>query len=207
VTPSSSAPSLFDVDLPAGFRYQDDFLSAEDETSLLDRIERVEFDNFEMRGVVARRRVAFFGRTYDLTGRSEGEAAAPIPSFLDDVRARAAAWAGVDADAFAMVLINEYRPGSPIGWHRDAPQYDVIAGISLGAACRMRFRPYVAPRAVEASASGRARRTATHELTLRPRSIYLIAGPARTSFEHSIPPVEALRYSITLRTLRAHARA
>ena len=78
------------------------------------------------------------------------------------LRAKVAAWAGVDAEAFAMALINEYRPGAPIGWHRDAPQYDLVAGISLLSSCRMRFRPYVRPDA-RASTQGR-RRTATHEI-------------------------------------------
>ena len=85
----------------------------------------VAFSDFEMRGVVARRRVAFFGQSYDRG------AAGPLPAFLLPLRATIAQWAGVDADAFAMALINEYRPGSPIGWHRDAPQYDIVAGISL----------------------------------------------------------------------------
>src|SRR4051794_41901748 len=77
-----------------------------------------------MRGVVARRRVAFFGRSYD----NNGAATPPIPAFLIPYRDRLAAWAGLDGDAFAMALINEYREGAPIGWHRDAPQYDVVAG-------------------------------------------------------------------------------
>ena len=99
----------------------------------------VAFADFEMRGVVARRRVAFFGQSYDRAP------AGPLPAFLLPLRATIAQWAGVDADAFAMALINEYRPGSPIGWHRDAPQYDIVAGISLLSACRMKFRPYRSP--------------------------------------------------------------
>ena len=100
-----------------------------------------------------------------------------------------------------MALINEYRQGAPIGWHRDAPQYGIIAGISLLSSCRMKLRPYVPPS--DARTSGRAapRRT-THEITLEPRSAYLITGPARSEFEHSIPATTALRYSITFRTLR-----
>ena len=100
-----------------------------------------------------------------------------------------------------MALINEYPPGAPIGWHRDAPQYGIVAGVSLGAPCRMRFRPYIAPRDLSASASRPSRR-ATHALTLDPRSAYLMRGAARMRYEHSIPPVEALRYSVTFRTLR-----
>src|SRR5436305_14704397 len=96
-----------------------------------------------MRGVVAPRRVAFFGRSYD----SGSAVVLPVPVFLEPLRERAAAWAGVDVDALAMALINEYQPGAPIGWHRDAPQYDIVVGLSLLSSCRMKFRPYLAPAA------------------------------------------------------------
>jgi alkylated DNA repair protein (DNA oxidative demethylase) len=43
---------------------------------------------------------------------------------------------------------------------------------------------------------------ATHEIELVPRSAYIIAAEARSKYEHSIPAVGALRYSITFRTLR-----
>jgi alkylated DNA repair dioxygenase AlkB len=97
-----------------------------------------------------------------------------------------------------MALINEYRPGAPIGWHRDAPQYDMVAGVSLLSDCRMRFRKYVSPGRKPAE----LRRTATHEILLERRSAYLMTGESRSGFEHHVPPVTALRYSITFRTLR-----
>ncbi len=187
---------LFPPDLPAGFRYEEALLSPAAETHLLAAIADVAFSAFEMRGVVARRRVAFFGHAYDASRPSP-----PMPAFLESLRVLVAAWAGVEAVSLAMALINEYRPGAPIGWHRDAPPYDIIVGVSLGAPCRFRLRPYVAPRN---QATG-ARRSATHELTLAPRSIYLMGGEARSAYEHSIPPVEALRYSITFRTLRGRS--
>jgi hypothetical protein len=190
-----AALPLFEPDLPEGFHYREDFISAAEERDLIDHLGGIEFDNFEMRGVIARRRVAFFGASYDRTAA----APPPIPDFLLPVRARAAEWLDVAPDAFAMALINEYRPGAPIGWHRDAPQYDAIAGISLLSECRMKLRPYVAPSRVQ---PGDAPRKTTHEITLAPRSGYLIAGRARRDFEHSIPPAAALRYSITFRTLR-----
>jgi alkylated DNA repair dioxygenase AlkB len=186
--------SLFPPELPAGFRYEDAFLSPDEEGALLADVGAVTFSSFEMRGVVARRRVAFFGQAYDAT-----RPAAPMPAFLLPWRSRAAAWAGVAAEMLVMALINEYRPGAPIGWHRDAPQYDIVIGLSLGTPCRMRLRPYVAPGARPADG---ARRTTTHELTLEPRSIYLLSGEARRAYEHSIPAVDALRYSITFRSLR-----
>jgi alkylated DNA repair dioxygenase AlkB len=98
-----------------------------------------------------------------------------------------------------MALINEYPPGAPIGWHRDAPQYGIVTGVSLLTPCRMKLRPYVSPAAQPKDA--RRRRT-THEIELVPRSAYLMSGQARSEYEHSIPAVEALRYSITFRTLR-----
>jgi len=187
---------LFGADVPVGFRYRADFVTAAEEGQLAEAIARVEFATFEMRGVVARRRVAFFGRSYD----NNGAATPPIPAFLIPYRDRLAAWAGLDGDAFAMALINEYREGAPIGWHRDAPQYDVVAGISLLSPCRMKLRPYVAPKALQGRQG--PKRAATHEITLEPRSAYLMTGESRTSYEHHIPPAASLRYSITFRTLR-----
>jgi hypothetical protein len=190
---SSLVPGLFGLDVPPGFHYREDFIAAADEHVLLDHIARIEFSEFEMRGVVARRRVAFFGQSYD-----RGPAK-PLPEFLLPIRARLALWAEVEPDAFAMALINEYRPGAPVGWHRDAPQYDIVAGISLLSDCRMTFRPYRSPSSTAASPS---RRSATHEIALARRSAYLITADARSAYEHHIPPVTEARYSITFRTLR-----
>jgi alkylated DNA repair dioxygenase AlkB len=193
---------LFGADLPPGFEYRTGFISIEEEAALVREISRLAFAAFEMRGVVAKRRVAFFGRSYD----NNTVASPPIPAFLLPYRTRLAAWLGVEPDALAMALINEYREGAPIGWHRDAPQYDVVAGISLLSACRMKLRPYVTPKAL-ASAKPAARRIATHEITLEPRSAYLMSGQARAAYEHHIPPAAALRYSVTFRTLRTTTRA
>ena len=136
-------------------------------------------------------RVAFFGHAYDRA------AAGPLPAFLLPLRATIAQWAGVDSEAFAMALINEYRPGSPIGWHRDAPQYGIVAGVSLLSACRI--RPYRSP---ASTAPQSRRRSATHEIALSRRSAYLMTRESRSAFEHHIPPVTQLRYSVTFRTLR-----
>ena len=183
---------LFDHDLPPGFHYREDFISDADEQALLLEIANVTFSDFEMHGVVARRRVAFFGQSYDRAS------APPIPAFLWPLRATIAQWAEVDSDAFAMALINEYRPGSPIGWHRDAPQYDIVTGVSLLSSCRMKFRPYVSPALIDET----GRRSATHEIRLARRSVYLMRGDSRNAYEHHIPPVARLRYSVTFRTRR-----
>jgi alkylated DNA repair dioxygenase AlkB len=189
----AGSPNLFEQDLPPGFHYRENFITEADELVLLEAIADVEFSDFEMRGVVARRRVAFFGQSYDRA------AAGPLPAFLLPLRAMVAQWAGVDSEAFAMALINEYRPGSPIGWHRDAPQYAIVAGVSLLSVCRMKFRPYVSP---ASTAQKPHRRSATHEIELSRRSAYLMTQESRSAYEHQIPPVAALRYSVTFRTLR-----
>jgi hypothetical protein len=183
--------NLFERDWPLGFHYREDFITDADERVLLEAIADVAFADFEMRGVVARRRVAFFGQSYDRAP------AGPLPAFLLPLRAHIAHWSGIDSDTFAMALINEYRHGTPIGWHRDAPQYDIVAGISLLSACRMKFRPYRSP-----SAPTSPRRSATHEIVLDRRSAYLMTGESRQAYEHHIPPVAQLRYSVTFRTLR-----
>jgi alkylated DNA repair dioxygenase AlkB len=187
---------LFDS-RPKGFEYRPDFLSASEEQHLLADLAHVEFTAVEMRGAVARRRTAHYGWSYGYA-RRDATPGRPLPEFLLPLRVRVALWADVEAEAFTETLITEYPEGAPIGWHRDAPMFGDVAGISLGASCRMKFRPYVSPKDV--SQVG-VRRT-THEIELEPRSAYLIRGEARREFEHSIPPVEQPRYSITFRTLR-----
>jgi alkylated DNA repair dioxygenase AlkB len=185
---------LFGPDLPEGFEYRREFISPQEQRELALAIDEVAFDTFQMRGVVARRRVKFYGATY-------GEyPAVEIPDFLLPLRSKVAEWVRVKPEDFAMALINEYTPGATIGWHRDAPQYELIAGVSLLSTCRMKLRPYVAPRDV--GAAGGSPRKTTHEIILEPRSAYVMRGVARSGYEHSIPATEALRYSITFRTLR-----
>lgn len=199
-------PNLFQTDLvrgggdplPSGFDYRPDFLSIREERELLSEIARVDFSRVEMRGVVARRRTAHYGYTYGYE-RREASPGRPLPEFLVPVRARIADWTGLDLSAWAEALITEYPEGAPIGWHRDAPMFGDVAGISLAAPCRMKFRPYVSPK--DSRRVG-IRRT-THAIELAPRSAYLIRGEARHDFEHSIPPVKRSRYSITFRTVRS----
>jgi alkylated DNA repair dioxygenase AlkB len=179
-----------DIDvLPEGFVYQAQFVSADEERTLLDEIRSLEFHEVRMHGVVARRRVIQYGWKYAFDGARLSEGA-PLPRFLLPLRGRAAALAAVPADALSEALITEYQPGAPIGWHRDAPGFGIVVGVSLLSACRFRFR------------KGPERGSPRVSLTLEPRSAYVLAGPARTEWQHSIPEVDALRYSITFRTLR-----
>ena len=167
---------------------------------MVETIAALDFSQVVMRGAVARRRTVHYGWTYGYYSRRT-EPGPPLPDFLVPVSDNAAAWAGTDAADFVEALVTEYPAGATIGWHRDAPMFgDIIAGISLVTSSRMKFRPYVSPKDVPGLA--RPRRT-THEIELAPRSGYLISGVSRRDFEHSIPAVAALRYSITFRTVRS----
>jgi alkylated DNA repair dioxygenase AlkB len=176
-------------ELPEGFILRHDFLDREEEGCLLEFVRSVPYGEVRMHGVVARRRVAQFGWHYSFDSYRLTPAAG-LPQQLDPLRERAAMLAGIDAEEFAETLVTEYPPGAGIGWHRDAPPFGIIAGISLGAICRMRFQ----------RGSGAERITAAVELP--PRSIYLLTGSARSEWQHTIPPVRELRYSITFRTLK-----
>lgn len=184
-------PDLFgrSLEAPEGFRYQPDLITADEEARLVQELESLPFQPFNFHGHLANRRVAGFGLRYDYDRRGLVEAA-PVPDFLLSLRAKVAAFAGKSADAFAQVLINEYRPGAGIGWHVDKPQFGEVAGVSLLAACDFRLR--------RKTKTGWERKT----ILVERRSAYLLTGPARTRWEHSIPPVTAHRYSITFRTLR-----
>jgi len=174
--------------LPAGFRQTAGIIDPADEAALAEELATLDFQPFDFHGHLANRRVVGFGLRYDY-GRRDVIAAPPIPTWLAPLRDKVAAFAGRPAEALVQVLINEYAPGAGIGWHRDKPHFDEVVGVSLLAPCAFRFR----------------RRTgetwARRSLIVEPHSAYLLSGPSRTEWEHSIPPLEALRYSITFRTL------
>jgi DNA oxidative demethylase len=175
--------------LPVGFEYRPDLLTVEEERRLVALLHRTEFGDVRLRGQVARRRVRHFGFTYDY--RSRGlTPAEPLPEELRWCRDRAASLAAVAPAELEQVLATRYPPGAGIGWHRDAPTFgEVIVGISLLGACRMRF---------ELRRDGER---ALAEQQLGPRSGYVLSGPARWAWRHHIPPVPELRYSLTFRTL------
>jgi alkylated DNA repair dioxygenase AlkB len=174
--------------LPEGFRYYPDVLSVEEEEALARGLRALPFKPFDFQGFLAKRQVVSFGYRYDYDRRAVVEAA-PFPSFLIPLRRKVAAIFDRPEETFRQVLINEYRPGAGIGWHRDKAQFDEVVGVSLLAPCTLRFRRKAGQTWDRVS------------LTAEPRSAYLLSGPARTVWEHSIPILDQLRYSITLRTL------
>jgi alkylated DNA repair dioxygenase AlkB len=176
--------------LPEGFRYEPDLMTAADEESLARELAALPFEPFDFHGYKANRQVVGFGFRYDYGSRQVVDAP-PLPSFLDPLRRKIAEAFGRNAEAFQQVLINEYRPGAGIGWHRDKTQFDEVVGVSLLAPCTFRFR--------RKNGDGWDRVS----LFVEPRSAYLLTGASRTVWEHSIPPLDRHRYSITFRTLAA----
>jgi alkylated DNA repair dioxygenase AlkB len=177
-------------ELPEGFLYRDEFLTEVEESELLRIFRGLDFAAYDYHGYLAKRRVVRYGVNYDINTREPSQTAEEVPEFLLSLRKRAAEFAGLAADALVQAMVSEYTVGTPIGWHRDAPQFETIIGISLGSACRMRLKPY--------QGAGKIL-----SLRLEPRSIYVMRGAARSQWQHSIPAVEQMRYSITFRTLRS----
>ena len=173
---------------PEGFRYQPDLITTAEEADLVGHLERLPFEPFNFHGRLANREVVGFGYRYDYASRTV-RAAPAIPDFLQSLRQKIADFTGLDAEAFQQVLINEYNPGAGIGWHRDKPHFEHVVGVSLEAPCLFRFRKKLGDSWERMS------------LPVEPRSAYLMTGPSRHVWEHSIPPLEQHRYSITMRTL------
>ena len=178
--------------LPEGLQVRDDFITADEETALIGAIAALPLREARYKGYTARRRIVSYGSRYDFDD-NRLQPAAPCAEFLLPLRERAAAWAGVAPEALHNVLVAEYRPGTPLGWHRDVPDYELVVGVSLAGAARMRLRPYPPLNPKKADVL---------TLELAPRSAYLLRGIARWGWQHSIAPTPALRYSITFRTLR-----
>jgi alkylated DNA repair dioxygenase AlkB len=179
--------------LPEGFAYQDDFLSPAEEQTLVRWFPELPFREFEFRGYRGKRRVVSFGWRYDFNTGQFVEAG-DLPPDLVLVRDRAAAFVGLAPGQLHHVLLTEYPAGAAIGWHKDRPEFGEVVGISLLAESQFRLRRQAGSKWERWS------------ITAEPRSIYLLRGPSRTEWEHSIPAVASLRYSITFRSVRALAR-
>jgi len=192
--------TLFDLPapvLPDGLAFQEDFIGAAEEAALLATIATLPLEAARYKAYTARRRVVSYGSRYDFED-NRIEPAQTIVAFLLPLREKAARWAGVAPEAFVNALVAEYRPGTPLGWHRDVPDFELIVGISLLGTARIRFRPY--PWKPE-------RRKEVFALELEPRSAYILRDEARWGWQHSIPPTKELRYSVTFRTARKRGTA
>ena len=183
------------VQVPEGFIYREDFISEAEEQKLVRETQKLQLEPFKYYQFTGKRRTASFGWQYEF-GTSEITAAPEIPPFLLPLRTRAGNAFAIEPNSLVQTSIIEYSTGSPIGWHRDIPQFGVVVGISLGAPCRMRFRKYSRVR------SKKLDRDEALSIELQPRSIYLMSGTSRESWQHSIPPVKELRFAIMMRTLR-----
>jgi len=191
-------PGLFEgpAKLPDGFIYQPNFLSEAEEQDLIGEIQKIQLRPFKYYQFTGKRRTASFGWQYEF-GASDITTAPEIPAFLLPLRTRAGTLFNIDPNSLVQTSIIEYSTGSPIGWHRDIPHFGIVVGISLGGACRMRFRKY------SRAQSKKPDRDEILAIELQPRSIYLMSGASREVWQHSIPPVKELRYSIMMRTTRA----
>jgi len=186
-------PNLFGPDasfLPEGMAYRPELVALDEEAALAELMARLPFAPFQLRGFEGNRLPLSYGWHYAFDGSGLHEAG-PIPGWLLPLRERAAVFAGLPPAALEHVLLIEYAPGAGIGWHRDRPAFGDVVGVSLLAAARLRFR--------RKTETGWERRNVIAE----PRSAYLLRGPSRSEWEHSIPPMETLRYSITFRALKA----
>src|ERR1700716_1189003 len=176
-------------ELPAGFRYIPDVLSSAEEKALVRQFEKLSLKPFEFHGYQGNRRIYTFGHRYTSAGK-EPRADASIPDYLRLLTEIASRISGAPMDAFEQLMVTEYAPGAGIGWHRDRPSYEDIVAVSFLAPCTLRLR-----RRVEEGWD----RWSAH---VEPRSVYLLHGPVRDNWQHSIAPMDVLRYSVTLRTFR-----
>ena len=185
-------PEPVPANLPEGLAYETDFVAHDEEQSLIALIRGLPLQAAKYKEYTARRRVVSFGGSDDFDA-NELLPAQPLIAELQPLRARVARWAGVAPEALHHVLVAEYAPGTPLGWHRDVPDHEAVFGVSLGSTAVLRFRPFppLAPK-----------RADVVRLRAAPRSVYAMRGPARWAWQHSVAPVDAWRWSITMRTAR-----
>jgi alkylated DNA repair dioxygenase AlkB len=179
--------------LPEGFVHTPELITPDEEAALLEVIRLLPLQEATYKEYTAKRRTVSYGGKYDYT-QNVLNPAPEIADFLIPLREKVAAWVGIPADKFVHGLVSEYRPGTPLGWHRDVPDFEAIVGVSLGGAARMKLRPY--------KPGERNLKEDVLVLDLEPRSAYSIRGVARWGWQHSIVATKELRYSVTFRTSR-----
>ena len=179
---------LFEAPLVPGLAYCEELIGGDEEAELIRNIEAVELSPFKFQGWEGKRLTHTFGWRYDFDDRSFAPAD-PLPDWLLPLRDKAGSFGGIDPAEFVHALATRYDPGAGIGWHRDRPQFGKVVGVTLASSATLRFR--------QRTDSGFRRAS----LELAPRSAYLLAGEVREQWEHGIAAHDALRYSITFRTL------
>ena len=184
---------LFDEPLIAGLDYREELISSAEERDLIERLSALELAPFRFHGWLGNRRTVSFGWRYDFDDASFTPTE-PLPGWLQPLRAKAAAFAGIEPDEFVHALLARYDPGAGIGWHRDRDIFEKVVGVSLNTPATLRFR--------QRTPTGFQRIS----LDVEPRSAYLLSGLARWEWEHRITPGDALRFSITFRTLSEKGR-
>jgi alkylated DNA repair protein (DNA oxidative demethylase) len=199
--PTTKAASP-EPDRPPGFLYVPDLIAPAEERALLTWFAASsDWNEVTFRGQTARRRAMSFGARYLTQGRRMLPAP-PLPAELVGYRNRMveAACAGLGQDLalagqtcaeFALCTALHYPPGAAIGWHTDNRAFGpTVLCLSLGGAARLQLK--------------RASRTDSPgplvERELAPRSLFVLAGEARSSWQHRIFPVREQRYSLTVRT-------
>jgi len=181
-------PDLFaqSPSMPQGFAYGEEIISPADEAAAVAEFQRLPFEPFQFHQYTGNRRIVSFGWRYDYAGRALLPSD-PIPSFLMPLREAAARFAGVPAGELRQILVTEYAPGAGIGWHRDKPMFRDVVAISFASACTLRLR--------RRAGEGWQR----YSRVIAPRSAYMLRGGVRREWEHSLPPLKTLRYSVTFR--------
>ena len=175
---------------PEGFRYEPDLFSPVAERAFVTQFEALPFKPFEFHGYQGNRRIVSFGYRYDNAGRTL-RASEAMPPFLQPLREIASQLSGLAVNVLEQALVTEYAPGAGIGWHRDKPMFEDVVALSFLAPCILRLRRNFG--------SGWQRQA----VAIAPRSGYLLHGAARNEWEHSIVPMDALRYSVTFRSFRS----
>ncbi|AJD44654.1 alpha-ketoglutarate-dependent dioxygenase AlkB [Rhizobium sp. SEMIA 4085] len=188
ISPQGDLFAEAETRLPEGLRYQPAVVPEAVQSDLLREIRQLPLKPFDFHGFEGKRKVISYGWKYDFD-RERVRRIDDVPPFLLPVRTLAADFAGVEPDGLQQALITEYAPGAPIGWHKDKKVFGRVIGVSLLSPCTFRLRRRAGPNWERVS------------VIAEPGSVYLLSGPARSEWEHSIPPVEQLRYSITFREI------
>jgi DNA oxidative demethylase len=183
----------FDAPLITGLRYSEELIGEAEEEQLIEQLIATDLSLFRFHGWLGNRKTKSFGWRYDFDDASFAPTD-PVPGWLLPLREAAAAFAGLQPDDFAHVLLARYDPGAGIGWHRDRDVFDQVVGVSLAAPATLRFR--------RRTASGFDRAN----LKVAPRSAYLLREEVRWDWEHRITPGDQLRFSITFRSLSEKGR-